>query len=124
MWNQVKTKKANTVRETAVMFMTAALLPGLVIAGSTTNKGANPNGKRFMEFVGCCDSTSRKEWTCRTFIRTGSMPLREGSTNDREKRYNFTRRPKNLVNVLCRPIETATESRPSFCLNLDGLNVR
>ena len=31
-------------------------------------------------------------------------------TNDREKRYNFTRRQRNLMNVLHRPVEIATHS--------------
>ena len=60
-----------------------------------------------------CDSTSQREWICPTFIRTDSMPLQDGLTNDREKRYNFTHRPRSLMNVLHRPVETAVNSSHS-----------
>jgi hypothetical protein len=39
--------------------------------------------------------------------------LRKDLTIDREKRYNFTRRLRSLVNVLRRPVETAAKSSPS-----------
>jgi len=42
------------------------------------------------------------------------MLLQENSTNDREKRYNFTRRPRSLMNVLRRPVETAVNTSRSF----------
>ena len=42
------------------------------------------------------------------------MPLPEDSTNGHEKRYNLERRPKNLVNVLHRPIEVTTQSGRSL----------
>ena len=38
------------------------------------------------------------------------MRSQDSSTKDLEKRYNFTRRQKNLMNVLRRPVEIATQS--------------
>jgi len=40
------------------------------------------------------------------------MLLQDNLTNDREKRYNSTRRPKSLMNVLRRPVETAEVKQP------------
>ena len=52
MRHQVKHEKIMTVRAIAAAFITAMLIPALVFAGSTTNKGANPNGKPFIELGG------------------------------------------------------------------------
>ncbi len=40
------------------------------------------------------------------------MQWQEDLTNDPEKRYNFTRRQKNLMNVLHRPVEVAVAKQP------------
>jgi hypothetical protein len=39
------------------------------------------------------------------------MLLLEDSTNGREKRYNLEHWQRNLMNVLRRPVEVATQSR-------------
>jgi hypothetical protein len=55
-------------------------------------------------------STSRREWICRTFIKTDSTPLQDNLTNVREKRYNSVHQQRYLQNVLHRPAETTTLS--------------
>lgn len=52
MCSQGRNSNASTVHRAAALFVTAALIPGLLLAGNNTNKGANPNGKPFVELGG------------------------------------------------------------------------
>jgi prefoldin subunit 5 len=52
MRHQGKNKNVKTERGIGIILVTALLIPGLAIAGSSTNKGANPNGKPFVEIAG------------------------------------------------------------------------
>ena len=58
-------------------------------------------------------NTFQREQTCRCTPKQSLMRSPDNSTNDHEKRYNFTRRLKNLMNVLRRSIETAARSSQS-----------
>lgn len=49
---QTKDSSSRIVSGLVMTLVTAALVPGLAIAGSQTNKGANPNGKPFVEIAG------------------------------------------------------------------------
>ena len=40
------------------------------------------------------------------------MPLQDNLTNGHEKCFNFIRRPRSLMNVLNRPVETPAERGP------------
>ena len=52
MEHQVKANKDRAVSGIAITAVAATLLPMLASAGGNTNKGANPNGKPFVEIAG------------------------------------------------------------------------
>ena len=69
------------------------------------------NADQMRTLMDCWDSTSPRERTCRYTRKPNWTRWRVSSTNDHARHWNLKRRQKDLMHVLHRPVEAATQSR-------------